>query len=120
SPANTFAAVTDATLNASPISIAVPAGTAAGTYTGTITVKNANTCTSSPGVAFSVVVNPLPTITLGTVAPVCATGLAQNTTLAYTGTTQTPTTYSIIWNASPANTFAAVTDATLNASPISI
>ncbi|SHN22498.1 T9SS sorting signal type C domain-containing protein [Flavobacterium pectinovorum] len=120
SPANTFAAVTDATLSASPISIAVPAGTAAGTYTGTITVKNANSCTSSPGVAFSVVVNPLPTITLGTVAPVCATGFAQNTTLAYTGTTQTPTTYSIVWNASPANTFAAVTDATLNASPILI
>ena len=120
SPANTFAVVTDATLNASPISIAVPAGTAAGTYTGTITVKNANSCTSSPGVAFSVVVNPLPTITLGTVAPVCATGLAQNTTLAYTGTTNSPTTYSIVWNASPANTFAAVTDATLNASPISI
>ena len=120
SPANTFAAVTDATLNASPILIAVPAGTTAGTYTGTITVKNANSCTSSPGVAFSVVVNPLPTITLGTVAPVCATGLAQNTTLAYTATTNSPTTYSIVWNASPANTFTAVTNEALNASPISI
>ncbi|WKL46532.1 hypothetical protein Q1W71_16380 [Flavobacterium pectinovorum] len=120
SPANTFAAVTNATLNASPISIAVPAGTAAGTYTGTITVSNANSCTSSAGVAFNVVVNPLPTITLGTVAAVCATGLAQNTTLAYTATTETPTTYSIVWNASPANTFAVVTNATLNASPISI
>ncbi|KUJ61454.1 hypothetical protein AR687_12260, partial [Flavobacteriaceae bacterium CRH] len=89
SPTNTFAAVTDATLSASPISIAVPAGTAAGTYTGTLTVKNgnncssssgsvpagtaagtytgtltvknANTCTSTPGISFSVVVNPLPT-----------------------------------------------------------
>jgi len=119
-PANTFAAVIDAALNASPISIAVPAGTAAGTYTGTITVKNANSCTSSPGVAFSVVVNPLPTITLGTVVPVCATSLSQNTTLQYTGTTNSPTAYSIVWNASPANSFVAVTNAALTASPISI
>ena len=120
SPTNSFAAVTNATLNASPISIAVPAGTAAGTYTGTITVRNGNGCTSSAGVPFSVVVNPLPTITLGAVAAVCTNGNAQNTTLAYTATTNSPTTYSISWNASPTNTFAAVTNATLNASPISI
>ncbi|MBF4517183.1 T9SS sorting signal type C domain-containing protein [Flavobacterium sp. ANB] len=120
SPANSFVTVTDATLNASPISIAVPAGTAAGTYTGTITVKNANNCTSSPGLPFSVVVNPLPSITLGAVAPVCTSAGAQNTTLAYSAPTNTPTTYSIVWNASPTNTFVAVTDATLNASPISI
>jgi hypothetical protein len=120
SPVNTFAAVTNAALDATPISIAVPAGTAAGTYTGTVTVRNANSCTSSPGVAFSVVVNPLPTITLGTVVPVCATSLSQNTILQYTGTTNSPTAYSIVWNASPANSFEAVTNAALSASPISI
>ncbi|TDO84056.1 hypothetical protein EV143_101501 [Flavobacterium chryseum] len=120
SPTNSFATVTDTALNASPISIAIPAGTAAGTYTGTITVKNANNCTSSSGVPFNVVVNPLPTITLGAVSPVCASASAQNTTLTYSGTTNSPTTYSIVWNASPTNSFAAVTDATLNASPISI
>ena len=43
-PANIFAAVTNAALPASPIIINVPAGTAPGTYTGTITVKNANGC----------------------------------------------------------------------------
>jgi len=35
-----LSAVTDATLGASPIIVQVPAGTASGTYTGTLTVKN--------------------------------------------------------------------------------
>jgi len=120
SPANNFAAVTNVALPATPISIAVPGETAAGTYTGTLTVRNANSCTASPGVPFSVVVNPLPTISLGTVAPVCASANLQNTTLTYLGTTNSPTNYSITWNSSPANNFAAVTNAALPASPISI
>ncbi|MCC9072595.1 T9SS sorting signal type C domain-containing protein [Flavobacterium sp. F-65] len=120
SPTNTFAAVTNASLPASPITIAVPAGIAAGTYTGTLTVTNANGCISS-GSSFTVTVNPLPTITLsGTAASVCLNAGAQNTTLAYSATTGTPTTYSIVWNASPTNSFAAVTNASLPASPITI
>jgi len=73
SPTNSFAVVTNAALNASPISIAVPAGTAAGTYNGTITVRNGNGCTSSPGVNFNVIVNPLPAApTIGTITlPTC-------------------------------------------------
>lgn len=58
-PANSFATVTDANLPSSPLSIAVPAGTAAGTYTGTLFVKNANVC-SSNGVAFTITVYPKP------------------------------------------------------------
>ncbi|MCV9931978.1 T9SS sorting signal type C domain-containing protein [Flavobacterium sp. LS1R47] len=121
SPANTFVAVTNAVLGASPITIAVPAGTAVGTYTGTLTVNNAAGCVSSSGSSFSVTVNPLPTITLSaTTASVCFNTSAQNTTLAYSATSGTPTTYSIVWNVSPSNTFSAVTNASLSASPITI
>jgi hypothetical protein len=60
-PSNSFAAVTNASLPASPIQITVPAGTAAGTYTGTLTVKN-GTCTSF-GNTFTVTVNAKPTVT---------------------------------------------------------
>ncbi|MEA9415235.1 T9SS sorting signal type C domain-containing protein [Flavobacterium sp. PL02] len=121
SPTNTFAAVTDAALPASPITIVVPAGTVAGTYTGTLTVKTAAGCVSSPASTFTVTVNPTPTITLAaSAASVCSSVSAQNTTLSYSGITNTPTTYSIVWNGSPTNTFAAVTDASLPASPITI
>ncbi|MCD0476470.1 T9SS sorting signal type C domain-containing protein [Flavobacterium sp. EDS] len=120
SPSNSFVAVTNASLPASPITIAIPAGTAAGTYTGTLTVKNVGGCVSS-GSSFTVTVNPLPTITLSVAAAsVCLNASAQNTTLTYSATTGTPTTYSIVWNASPSNSFTAVTNASLIASPITI
>ncbi|RYJ39480.1 RemA [Flavobacterium anhuiense] len=119
SPANNFLAVTDAALTSSPISIAVPAGTAAGTYTGTLTVKNANGCVSMPS-NFTITVNPLPSITLGTAGAVCFSASAQTASLSYNAPTNSPTSYSIVWNASPANNFLAVTDAALTSSPISI
>ena len=58
-PANSFAIVTDASLTTSSISIAVPAGTLPGTYTGTLFVKNANGCVSNGG-AFTITVHPKP------------------------------------------------------------
>jgi len=118
SPANTFLPVSNATLPASPITIAVPAGTAAGTYTGTLTVSNAG-CVSATN-NFTVVVNPLPTITLSSTTAVCPSSSAQSTTLPYTAVTNSPTTYSITWNASPANTFLPISNAALPASPINI
>jgi len=119
SPTNTFAAVTNASLPASPISIAIPANTAAGTYTGTLTVRNANGCVSTAS-NFTVTVSGPPTITLTGTTPVCFNASAQTANLNYTATTNSPNTYSITWNASPTNSFAAVTNATLTASPISI
>ncbi|KAF2339126.1 beta strand repeat-containing protein, partial [Flavobacterium tistrianum] len=118
SPANTFLPVSNATLPASPITIAIPAGTAAGTYTGTLTVSNAG-CVSGTN-NFTVVVNPLPTITLASTTAVCTSSSAQNTTLPYTAVTSSPTTYSITWNASPTNTFLPISNAALPASPINI
>ena len=54
-----FINVTDALLPASPITISVPANVAAGTYTGIITVKNANGCVST-GTTFNITINPKP------------------------------------------------------------
>ncbi|MBL0736422.1 T9SS sorting signal type C domain-containing protein [Flavobacterium sp. GN10] len=119
SPTNSFQPVSNVTLTTSPISIAVPAGTAVGTYTGTLTVRNANGCVSTAS-NFTVTVNPLPTITLGATTAVCTSSIAQSTTLPYTATTNSPTNYSITWNASPTNTFAPVSNAALPASPITI
>jgi hypothetical protein len=91
-PTNSFVALTDATLTTSPISIAIPANTGAGTYTGTLTVKNANGCVSA-GTSFTVTVNALPTLSAnsGGAASVCI----NSTTAAFTNA-QTGGTWSIV------------------------
>lgn len=76
-PSNTFATVTDAALT-NPISITVPANTALGTYTGTISFKNAGNC-SSFATTFTLTVNALP------VAPTAAV-TSQPTCTVNTGT----------------------------------
>ncbi|MBZ4035594.1 T9SS sorting signal type C domain-containing protein [Flavobacterium sp. 17A] len=119
SPTNTFAAVNNAPLPASPISIAVPAGTAAGTYVGTIIVKNAGECVSTSA-NFNVVVNELPTIAVSN-ASVCFNSAVQNATLTYSSPTNAPNAYSITWSAgNPTNTFAPVSNATLTGGSITI
>ncbi|RKR10105.1 hypothetical protein C8C83_1776 [Flavobacterium sp. 90] len=119
SPINSFAAVTDAVLPASPISIAIPAGTIDGTYTGTLTVKNANGSVSSPGSTFSVTVNQVPTITALSSSQIYCSGANETpTSLFYSGATGSPVTYSIVWNSFPTNNFTNVTDAILPVSPI--
>jgi hypothetical protein len=98
SPANNFPPVTNATLPASPISIAVPAGTAAGTYTGSLTVSNAAGCVSAAPTNFTITVNSAPAITTsGNLIPVCQSALLQTTSLPYSATTGTPINYSIDW-----------------------
>ena len=98
SPANSFATVTDAALPASPITIAVPAGAAVGTYTGTLTVKNASNV-SSAGSLFTVTVNPPPTITTnGEINPVFTSTNSQTTSLTYTAVTGNPAEYKIAWD----------------------
>ena len=121
SPLNSFAVVTDASLSGNSITIDVPAGTAPGSYSGTISAKNANGCQSSPGKTFTVTVNPLPTITVdATATAVCYSSNAQTTSLGYSGATDSPTTYSISWNSSPTNSFVAVNDASLSGNSITI
>lgn len=72
SPANNFVNVINAPFPAGPITINIPGGTAASTYTGNISVSNATG--SSCNVPFTLLINPLPTVNAGTYAPVCAGG----------------------------------------------
>lgn len=76
--------------------------------TGTVSVTtNLGTGTSSS----SVTISPPPTVTWSaSAAAACQNTNAQTTTLNYTATTSSPVSYSITWNASPANSFVAVTD----------
>ncbi|WP_051892442.1 T9SS sorting signal type C domain-containing protein [Flavobacterium reichenbachii] len=91
--------------------------TASTTYT-LVSVADANCIrnTGFTGGTATITVNPLPSVTLSAVTPVCTSAGAQNATLNYTNATAAPTTYSITWNASPSNSFAPVTDAALGAS----
>ncbi|MBS7231310.1 T9SS sorting signal type C domain-containing protein [Flavobacterium psychroterrae] len=97
SPANDFPAVTDQALPSGYLDISVPAGAPAGNYGGTVTVKNADGCISSP-ITFGANIVAPPTITTnGTIAPLCTSSSSQNATLVYSATTGSPTSYSIVW-----------------------
>jgi hypothetical protein len=119
-PTNTFKAIVDTALTTSPIVLKVPANTAPGTYTGTIKVKNANGCESAAR-TFTITVNALISITTAATATgVTARTASQTTPLTYSATAGTPATYSITWNPTPSNSFAAVTNTALPASPIRV
>ncbi|NTS43759.1 hypothetical protein HRG84_22955 [Flavisolibacter sp. BT320] len=61
--------------------------------------KNSDGCTATSSGA-TVLVNPLPTIsTSGAMTPLCESTAGQTTTLSYTATSNSPTSYSIDWNA---------------------
>ncbi len=99
--------------------IAIPAATLAGSYTGTLTIKNANTCTADQ--AITLVVNAIPSVSVTTANSVCLNASAQTTSLAYSSTSGSPTMYGITWNSSPTNSFATVANTTsLPSSPITI
>ncbi|TPG45317.1 T9SS sorting signal type C domain-containing protein [Flavobacterium pectinovorum] len=101
-PTNSLVAVTDAPLPASPISIAIPAGTAFGTYTGTLTVKNAGGGVSSPGSVFTVTIGETPSIVQpfnSQVNAVYTSTSAQSTLIRYSSTTGSPTSFYIDWDA---------------------
>jgi hypothetical protein len=91
--------VSSTALPASTIPIPVAAGVAAGTYTGTITVTNVAGCASA-GNNFTLTINPLPTITTDASSTTrCFNTGFQNSALGYSATTNTPTHYTITWNA---------------------
>ncbi|HEY0040584.1 MAG TPA: lamin tail domain-containing protein, partial [Flavisolibacter sp.] len=69
-PVNNFAPIVNAGLPASPITIVVPGGTMAGTYTGFLTVANANGHSCTP-VPFTFTVNPAPVVDAGSYGPLC-------------------------------------------------
>lgn len=100
SPANSFVNVTDAILiYNTPFIIDVPAGTVVGTYTGILTVKNANGVESS-GNSFTVTVNQGPTITTtGIINSACSSNNPQSGFLQYSTSSGSPSSYSIDWDA---------------------
>lgn len=106
-------------LPASPMSVPIAGGVAAGTYNGTITVRNAAGCTST-GYAFTVTIRPTPGITASaTAANRCFSSSAQTSTLTYSATTNSPTHYTITWNAAAlAAGLVNVSSTPLPASPI--
>lgn len=107
-------------ITTSPLNVPIAASVAAGTYTGSITVTNAGGCTSS-GYSFTVTINPLPTITASATAYVkCFSTGTQNCALTYSATTNSPTTYSVTWDAAAqAAGLNNVNNATLFGSPLS-
>jgi hypothetical protein len=93
--------------------ITVPAGLVGGTYTGSIILYNANGCSS--GQPITLTINSASITSTGIVAPKCFNTAAQTTTLPYTATTGSPTSYSIDWD-NVANT-AGLLDQASNAVP---
>ena len=108
SPANSFVAVSNATLTAGSITINVPAGTAGGTYTGNLTVKNASGCVSTVS-TFTISVSPQ--VSIAGINAIAVCGGVSSTVLPFSSISGSPVSYSITWNTTPANTFVAVTDA---------
>lgn len=113
--------VTNATLSGSPLFFPIPAGTAAATYNGTLTVSNSNGCVST-GNAFTQLVAALPTITSASSAnTICYSSSSQNSYLSYSATSGSPTLYSITWNAAAlAAGLVNVSFAALPSSPVTI
>lgn len=119
-PYNNFSNVTNVTLPSSPITLNIPAGAAAGTYTGNLFVTNAIGCTSAAR-SFTFTILAMPTITIASSAnTVCQNATAQTTSLAYSATTNSPTKYYISWSSTPANSFTTITYTNLPMSPITI
>ncbi len=87
-------------------------GVVAGTYQFTYTVTGAAPCTAATS-QVSVVINPLPSITISTLPVICPG--ATTFTIPYAGATGSPDQYSILGGG-----FVAVTNGSLSASPITV
>ena len=91
---------------------------ASGNYTA---IATSSGCSSDASAATSVTVLDLPTLaTDATATKVCTKPESQTTKLGYGSATADPTTYNIVWDSTPANSFAAITDATIPADSITI
>src|SRR5205807_2033252 len=106
-------------LPASPISLMVPAGAGAGTYSGPFAVKNSATGCSCSGSAFTVWVIPTFPTRRSSDLGVCAG--TTSASLPYTATTGSPNQYSITYSAAAITAgFVNVGLTALPASPITL
>jgi len=102
-------------LPASPITIPSTGSLTAGTYNGTIYVKNSTTGCISAGDAVSLVVNANPTITSPAIGAICLG--TSSASLSYSGVSSGVDQYRIVWTSGPATMNSFVS---LPASPIAI
>lgn len=100
-----FINVLNSSLAAGSVGLIIPAGALPATYTGTITINNANGC-ASPEAPFSVIVKPLPVVSVPTPAPIC---IGASITLTASGAS------SYTW--SPAAGLSATTGTSVTANP---
>ena len=116
-----FTDIAYTTLTASPLSLSVPAGLVAGSYSATFTIKEGvNSCEKSYPITITITDASTPTITLtDTTAEACLGDASVDFT--YSGTTNIPDQYSINFDAdAEAVGFRDVTDQTLPVSPIPV
>jgi hypothetical protein len=107
-------------ISGSPISFTVPANAVTGTYTGTLTFYDANSCTPGTKTITLVVGSSAPVLSGLSTTQICETGVAQSTSLTYSSTNN-PATYSITWNATATTAgFSSVNNASVSASPLSV
>jgi len=91
----------------------------AGSQSISVNYDDANGCTAASPTAYSVIVNEIPTITLGSNPSVCSGTTSAN--LTYSATSGTPNQYSIDYSGAAEGVgFADVTNIVLPASPISL
>ncbi|MEP4533759.1 MAG: Ig-like domain-containing protein, partial [Cyclobacteriaceae bacterium] len=88
-----FADVSNAALGASPLSVTIPAAAVANSYNATITLTNSSTGCVSSSAAFTVTVNTIPTISLGSDPEYCEGETTGG--ISYSATTGSPDLYSI-------------------------
>lgn len=114
-----FTDITNLALPASPITVAIPGTAVAGTYTATLTVRNATTTCTDAGQTVTITINPVPAITLTNPNPEVCLG-ATSAPMPYTGGAGADQ-YTIDFNAAAQTAgFADVVNQTLPASPLSI
>ena len=120
-----FTNVTNATIVASPIILSIPAAAVANTYSGSLTVKNSDGCTSV-SIPFTVTINPTPLLSSSLTALTCSGTLFSYTaTGATTGSTFNWTRAGVsgINNAASTNNATAIISETLvntTANPIDV
>jgi hypothetical protein len=92
-----FVDVAYTALPGSPIPLTIPGGAAPATYNGTVKVRVSGTGCESSTNAFTVTINPNPTITLSAVSLVCSGSTSGS--LPFSATTNSPNQYSITYDA---------------------
>ncbi len=91
---------------------------AVGTYTYYLSVYNSSTTCESIRTPVTVIVNPIPTITLGSVADICNS--ATSFSLPISATTNSPNQYSISVGSPALSNFLTINNATMGSSPIDV